>query len=243
MTVGASLGVNLLELGSIEEARSCSEEALALAEEVEDGQAIVGALTALARVLAADGQPERARENLAQGIEILRKLGDRLSEGWMTNLDGDLARQMGDLAGARSRFESALELFRELEDPRGIADSLQELGTVARLESRAEESVDHYRESLELFRSLGHRRGLSRVFEGFACLAASRGEAARTLRLAGAAAGLQHQLSSSVRSTDKGALEAELETCRRELGLAANDEWLAGWSMPLDEAISAALGE
>ena len=66
---------------------------------------------------------------------------------------GRLALLQCDYAPAVRRLEAALRLYRELDDPRGIASSLQVLGSVAREQGR-------YARSMELHaREPGPRRG------------------------------------------------------------------------------------
>jgi predicted ATPase/DNA-binding SARP family transcriptional activator len=63
---------------------------------------------------------------------------------------GRLALLQCDYAPAVRRLEAALRLYRELGDPRGIAGSLQVLGSVAREQGRYARAVELHAESLAI---------------------------------------------------------------------------------------------
>ena len=70
---------------------------------------------------------------------------------------GRLALLQCDYAPAVRRLEAALRLYRELDDPRGIASSLQVLGSVAREQGRYARAVELHAESLAIAEAAGDR--------------------------------------------------------------------------------------
>ncbi len=70
---------------------------------------------------------------------------------------GRLALLQCDYAPAVRRLEAALRLYRELGDPRGIASSLQVLGSVAREQGRYARAVELHAESLAIAEAAGDR--------------------------------------------------------------------------------------
>ncbi|HLK74523.1 MAG TPA: BTAD domain-containing putative transcriptional regulator [Streptosporangiaceae bacterium] len=70
---------------------------------------------------------------------------------------GRLALLQCDYAPAVRRLEAALRLYRELEDPRGIAGALQVLGSVAREQGRYARAVELHAESLAVAEAAGDR--------------------------------------------------------------------------------------
>ena len=70
---------------------------------------------------------------------------------------GRLALLQCDYAPAVRRLEAALRLYRELGDPRGIAGSLQVLGSVAREQGRYARAVELHAESLAIAEAAGDR--------------------------------------------------------------------------------------
>jgi tetratricopeptide (TPR) repeat protein len=112
------------------------------------------------------------------------------------NYQGDVARDQGDIAAARTLYEQGLAIFRELDDRWGIAGTLADRGSLAREERNYPGAQSMYRESIKLFRELDHKRGIARLLECFACAAAAQLQAERTLRLAGAAAALRQNIGA-----------------------------------------------
>ena len=70
---------------------------------------------------------------------------------------GRLALLQCDYAPAVRRLEAALRLYRELGDARGIASSLQVLGSVAREQGRYTRAVELHAESLAIAEAAGDR--------------------------------------------------------------------------------------
>jgi predicted ATPase/two-component SAPR family response regulator len=70
---------------------------------------------------------------------------------------GRLALLQCDYAPAVRRLEAALRLYRELEDPRGIAGALQVLGSVNREQGRYARAVELHAESLAVAEAAGDR--------------------------------------------------------------------------------------
>jgi predicted ATPase/DNA-binding SARP family transcriptional activator len=103
---------------------------------------------------------------------------------------GRLALLQCDYAPAVGRLEAALRLYRELEDPRGIARTLQVLGSVAREQGRYARSTELHTESLAIASAAGDRSAVASAhgYLGFTAwlqgefeLAASECEAALAL--------------------------------------------------------------
>jgi tetratricopeptide (TPR) repeat protein len=67
-------------------------------------------------------------------------------------------------------------LSRSLDDPLGIALSLDRLATAASFEGNFERSQSLYKESAAIYRDLGHQRGLAASLTNLGCLALYRGD-------------------------------------------------------------------
>ena len=91
---------------------------------------------------------------------------------WSMNHQGDVARDQGDSAAARTLYEQGLAIFRELGDRWGIAGTLADLGNLAREQGDYPAAHSLYRESIKIFQELDHKRGIARLLECFACSAA-----------------------------------------------------------------------
>jgi tetratricopeptide (TPR) repeat protein len=158
------------------------------------------------------------------------------------NYQGDVARDQGDSAAARTIYEESLATFRELDDRWGIAGTLADLGSLAREQGNYPTANSMYRESIKLFQELGHQRGIARLLEYFACSAAAQLESERSLRLAGAAAALRKTIGAPLTSAEGAKLEASLHSARQALTNTAGDAaWLGGWDTPVEKAIEEVL--
>ena len=161
---------------------------------------------------------------------------------WALNQQGDVARDQGDSAAARSLYEQSLICFRDLHDRWGVAGTLADLGNLAR-EQRDYHAADSlYLESLREFQQLEHKRGVARLLECFAGSAAAQSEPERALRCAGAAAALRQSIGAPLTSAEQGKLERSLEPARQALTTAAGrTAWLEGWVMPIEQALKGLL--
>jgi predicted ATPase/DNA-binding SARP family transcriptional activator len=74
---------------------------------------------------------------------------------------GRLALLQCDYAPAVRRLEAALRLYRELDDPGGIAGALQVLGSVSREQGRYARAVELHAESLATAEAAGNRRAVA----------------------------------------------------------------------------------
>jgi predicted ATPase len=244
-TQGVAVTVNARAIlardqGNVALAHSLFQESLTLWRELGDLQAIARALSNLASVLKMQGEYDLARSLCGECRAIFEGLGDRTGAAWSLNNEGDIARDQGDSAAARASFEQALAIFRELDDRWGIAGTLADLGTLAREEQNCSAALVLFRESLKIFRQLEHKRGVARLLECCACSAAVEKQAARSLRLAGAAAALRQNIGAPLTVAEQVKLETILEPARQALSNTAT-AWLEGWDMPLDRAIEEVL--
>ena len=233
---GAAVSLNALAVisrdrGDVPAARPLFEESLVLWRELGDQKAVARSLSNLANIVKLQGDNARARSLYAECLSIFRELGDRTGVAWSMNYQGDVARDQGDSAAARTLYEQGLAIFRELDDRWGIAGTLADLGSLAREQGNYPTAHSMYRESIKLFQELDHKRGIARLLECFACSAAARLEAERSLRLAGAAAALRQNIGAPLTPAEQAKLETSLHPARQALTHTAGvTAWLAGSS-------------
>jgi predicted ATPase/transcriptional regulator with XRE-family HTH domain/Flp pilus assembly protein TadD len=120
---------------------------------------------ALARSAGADGRLVSAR---ARGLAVT----------------GVLAQRQGDYAYARTLLEESVALWRDLGDPRGIAESLNNLGGVASEQGDYDLATSLYTESLALWRELGDTRSIGATLNNMGIIADARGDYERAVLLA-----------------------------------------------------------
>jgi predicted ATPase/class 3 adenylate cyclase len=97
--------------------------------------------------------------------------------------DGAFARMLGDFARSEALLESAIPLWRGLEDAEGLAWALSHLGLVKQWLGRVDIGVELLEESLALRRREGGDRGIARSLFHLAIAEDFRGDFARAARL------------------------------------------------------------
>ncbi len=240
---GVAVSINALAVlardrGDVEVAHSEFEKSLVLWRELGDQKAVARSLSNLASVVKLQGDYALARSLYAECLSIFQQLGDHTGIAWSTNYLGDAVREQGDSATARTLYEKSLEMFRELDDRWGIAGTLADLGNLSREQKSFSEAHSLYGESILIFQELEHKRGIARLLECFACSAAAQLQAEHSLRLAGAAAALRHNIGAPLTPAEQAKLETSLDPSRQALTNAAGTTaWLEGWGMPVEKAI------
>ena len=237
-----ALAVIARDRGDVTAAHSLLAESLELWRELGDHKAVARSLSNLANIMKLQGDNVRARSLYAECLSIFQELGDPTGVAWSMNYLGDVARDQGDSAAARTLYENGLAIFREVDDRWGIAGTLADLGSLAREQGNFHTAHSMYRESIKLFQELDHKRGIARLLECFACAAAVQLEAQRSLRLAGAAAALRHNIGAPLTPAEQAKLEASLRTARQTLtAIASAAAWQEGWALPAEKAIEEVL--
>jgi predicted ATPase len=229
--------------GDCASARPLMEEAAELARELGEPVTLGQMLNNLAVMVQEEGEYGRARSLYEESLSLFLQAGDRRAVASSLNHLGDLASEERDYSLAHSLYEQSLAAFRELGDRWGISGTLADLGDLARDEGDHELAHSQYRESLRMFLELKHDRGISRLLESLATCAAALGLSERSLKLAGAAAGLRQRLGIQVPfASNRRKADHSLEHPRAELDTTrAAAAWMEGWAMTTGEAIEYAL--
>ena len=123
-----------------------------------------------------------ARASLQESLAIGRTCGDRRCAAYALAFLGRVARDQGDEMTARTLGEQGVSLFRETDDPWGLAVALHFLG-LAVVRSDAEAARPLFEESAALFRGLGNDWDLAMPLPGLGLVAYRAGDtvAARAL--------------------------------------------------------------
>jgi predicted ATPase len=220
-------------------ARRAYEESVALWRELNDDLSAARTLSNLASVMVIEEAYTDARRVYAEARSIFRPLGDERAVAWTLQHEGDATRASGDLEAARLLYEDALRRFRQLNDDRGVGSALLGLGGALFDRGDGSGARKLFEQALEAHRQLGDPRAMARVLEAFACEAALEPDAARALRLAGAAAALRQTTGAQLPPAERAILESRLEAVRQRPDAAT--AWMTGWSMGVEEAIAYAL--
>jgi predicted ATPase len=240
VSVLLKLGKVLELIGEWQAARERYEQALALAEELDDRPAQAWCQTAIGALLGwKQGQYAEASVWLDRARAGFEGAGDQTGMGQVLHIWGTLATLQGDLDNARARYEESLVIRRDLEDRPNAAALLSNLGIVARSQGNYETARALHEEALALRTELGdkwaianscHNLGNVYLDEGNYLAARTQLEAAVSLlREIGdrqAIANALHSLANVMRDQgDHAASRAQYQeslTILRELG----DRWI-----------------
>ena len=245
--IAASLnaaGISARDRGDYETAQRDFERSLVYWRSLSDQVATARCLHNLANVAKVRGDYGRAQDALSEATEIFERMHDRSGAAWSINQQGDMAREQGEVDVAGEHYERALSIFRDAGDRWGAGRSQADLGYIYCEQGRYEKAHDAYRESLQIFAELGHKRGIARALEGSACLAASRGQAERALKLAGAAEQLRRLIGSPLQQAEQSKLDRNLSAAWESLTESGGKRaWAEGSAMTTEGAIQYSLEE
>ncbi|MFC6886093.1 MULTISPECIES: AfsR/SARP family transcriptional regulator [Actinomadura] len=195
-----------LKRGKASEAVRLGEEALQYALQGVNPEQCAVMRIHLAEARAAIGDIEGARRDVADGTADAERIGEYADAAGGLMLMSELARDEGDLAGARPPLEKALayvEPRRHRADfSRAAAIVYSKLGCLAEQEGDLEEAARMHSEAMSGLAGslLVGNQNLAAVVEGLAALACARGDHERAAELLGTAHNLHGY--SDIRSFD-----------------------------------------
>ncbi len=214
------------------------EESLAIWREVGDKRGIADLLNSLGILAGALGDQVAARGRHEESLSIRRELGDHWGIGVSLHNLGRVAYREGQYESALAMFQESLALWRNLGDKQHIAIALSNLGAAATHLADYASAAASLQEGLEIVRTLGDKRQIAYSLEGFACLAAARGQAPHAVRLFGAAEALREAISVPLPAADRPDYEHWMRVARTALGDEAFETaWAQGRKISPEEAM------
>jgi predicted ATPase/class 3 adenylate cyclase len=190
------------------------------------------------------GNKDAARIHFEQAYAIGREIAsERLMGTAMSGL-GSIAADEGDLADARRRKVESLAIFRRVGDKWLVGVLSWSLAKVAIAQNDHTAASQFLKESITLSRELGNKWSIPYALEAFGDIAAKEGNAARAVRLYGAASVLREGLGLGLSPVEKVTYEKTLADLRAGLSPEAFDvEWKAGRGLHSDEALQLAIAD
>ncbi len=229
--------------GNQDEARAYQRESLGLYRDLGDKPRAADALRELGRVGIELGDWEAADSFLEESLRIEHESGSEYGVALTLNSLGWLAHFRGENAVARPLFERARGIFRELEDDLYADICLYFLGRIATDEGDYEGARAMLAATVD--ERLPHYPWVAPpLLEAFAGLEAAQGQAARALRLAGAAAALREDIGVAHAPAWKADITRRLGPAWRGLDESAGEAaWTQGRTLALEEAVAVAMQE
>jgi predicted ATPase/DNA-binding SARP family transcriptional activator len=185
----------------------CQEEK----EQAEAGLRLAGAL---GRFWKARGYLSEGRAALAQALDGTKDAGVPPIRANALSWAGELALSQRDYPAARVYYEECLAIYRQLEDPEGLAIALNGFGSLAEEQSNFPEARRLHEESLAIRRQLGDPVGIALALNLLGNVALEQGD------LATAKARYEESQSISAELGDRQGVY----TARQLLGVVAEHE-------------------
>lgn len=218
--------------------------ALALCKRLGDRRqgALVTARMGMALLLL--GDPSGAQAALGPALATLESLGAAGPAAEAGTALAGALRVQGETRKGRELLDRALDAYRRIRDPRGLATALRESAAFAEDGEDLAAAGRALRESLRLYDSIGERTELPATLESFALLLlrASPGQQPRAVRLIAAADALRRSVGGRVPEERRGVLEEALAGLRERLhwtGFAT--AWAEGLRLTPGAAVAEAL--
>lgn len=126
-----------------------------------DAQRRIDALHNYGDVLAMLGRTDEALSAFREMLGLAYRLNLRGKGGAAHNRLGRLYRAMGSLSEARRHLETALALFENVDDQRGVAACHDDVGMLLWTKGEYEPALDRMRTGLDLRKKIGDRRSIA----------------------------------------------------------------------------------
>jgi predicted ATPase len=235
------LGFALMSEGRYAEARPVYEESLDIARRIGDPQSVAAASSQLAQAATDRGEFATAARHYDESLAIYSRFGNRRAMALVMHNAGEVAQRLGDLDRAEAILRECLTLAVEVGDRHCAGFTLHVLGNVANDRGQFDAAIERFVEALAVHREIDDRHGMIYVLEGMACAMAGKGDAARSLRLAGAAAVARAAARAPLTPTESAYLAryiARAESCLSgAVGLDADGLLAEGRAMSVRQAL------
>ncbi len=139
----------------------------------------------LSNVARLQGKYEEARQYAQHGYDCTVSTGDVFIGAYCLQFWAWASQLLGDTADAKRRFQASFSIKKDFRDPKGMAETLTNLGRIALLEGDNAEARRCYEQARTLYHNLGDKVGLATSLEGMGNSARAighYGEARRYLR-------------------------------------------------------------
>ncbi|MGH2557614.1 MAG: LuxR C-terminal-related transcriptional regulator [Thermomicrobiales bacterium] len=227
------------------EAVALLEEAVALRREAGESARLGRSLHMLGIAWQLQADHVHAASLIEEALPLYRTSVGYTDRTWMALALAQLGNSvaaLGDVERAMTLGEEALALQRELDNPLGVAFARFYLGELCQLRAEPARAAAHYREGLALIWRHGHGPAmLATGLTGLAIVLAASGDAARSVRLAGAAEVLRQTASYPIEPRAQAAYEHALAIARIALGEQAfTAAWTTGRALTTEQAVAEA---
>ena len=163
------LGGVLQKQHKLKEAQQAFEQAIEIAETLNDQSSLAIGLNCLGRLLQQQNKLEEAQKAFERGIKIAETLtlNDQSSITIGLNSLGGLLQQQNKLEEAQQTFERSIEIAEALNDQSSLAISLNRLGGLLQQQGKLEEAQQAFERQIKIAEALNNQ---SQLAIGLNCL-------------------------------------------------------------------------
>ncbi len=235
--------------GDYETARRLYEEGLSDGRSVHDLRQVSLSCRGLGGLAFEQGDYPTARGFAEEALSVARQSNDRFGIARSLSMIGDLARGQGEDAAARPLYEESIAICRQLDNNYSTANILTNLAAAEFGEGNYSAAHAHFTEGLTMLREasgeiVGDKISISYLLDGFAALAALRGETELAATVAGAAEHLRESINYNVEPAERRFRDAYMASLRTMLSDGDfSRAYGQGGKLKLDDCVALALGE
>lgn len=143
----------------------------------DDARRCIDALHNYGDVLLLLGKTDEALAAFREMLGLAFRLGLKSKGGAAHNRIGRVYREVGLLVEARQHLDTALELFDEVKDERGVAASHDDIGKLLWIRGEYDAALEHMRTALEMRKKIGDRRSIALSLNNIGLVWADHGRA------------------------------------------------------------------
>jgi predicted ATPase/DNA-binding winged helix-turn-helix (wHTH) protein len=245
-----SMAGNLAKFqGDYETARNMYQEGLSDGRTAHDLRQVSLSCRGLAGLALEQDDYSTARRFAEEALSAARQSSDRYGVARSLNLIGDLERSLGEDAAALVLYEESIAICRQLGNKYATANILTNLGAAEFGEGDYAAAHAHFTEGLTMHRQgsgeiVGDKISISYLLDGFAALAALRGEAELAATVAGAAEHLRESINYNVEPAERRFRNSYMASLRTTISEADFDRAYGhGRTLTLEECVALALSQ
>jgi hypothetical protein len=179
-----------------------------------------------------------------EALAIFHSLDDKPGQAQTLNIQGELARSIGNNALARRKYEASLAVSREIGETIRQIMLQNNIAMVAYNEGDYHEAQKLARMTLKRFLESGTQQGIISALWGMAGPLSMLGQPLKAARLLGASAALFKEMGAADHPSDYEQVTRYTAETRAQLGESAfQAAWGEGQSLTLEQAVAYAEGD
>jgi len=169
------MGHLYFNIGDHEKAILHMNQALQIAEDLEENDKISSILNNISCIYTTRGEYDRALKTFQRALNIEQELGNNSEIATRLNNIGHIYHQIAEFENAMLNYQKALKISEELEDRSNMALSLNNIGMVFKAQGEYEYAMQNFGKALTISTELGDKRSMIVCFVNAGSIHSSQG--------------------------------------------------------------------